>query len=86
MLNQLVLVGRFMGLDDDIMEVALPKGANSTEQETYSIIVGENISKAVFENLKEGDMIGIKGRLTKVGGFQFVKCEKLTFLSSNKNH
>lgn len=84
MLNQVVLVGKFTGLDDDILEISLPKEVGSTEVNTYSIIVGEKISKRALKEIKEGDIIGIRGCLTKVKGYQYIKCEKLTFLSRNK--
>lgn len=93
MLNQIVLVGRTTKI--------VKNGRNCTLQietaRSYKNIEGEyekdyfkvtltgGIAERAREYLKIGDLVGIKGRLESKGELIKIICEKLTFLSSNRD-
>ena len=99
MLNQLTLVGRIIrsGKDDagSIITIKVPR-AYKNEEGIYEVdifdihILADNMMKNVAEYCKEGDLIGIKGRLQmykyesdgKKMRKTLILAEKITFLSS----
>ena len=97
MLNQMVLVGRIAneiekeeGTKAKII-IAVPRNFKNTdgEYETDFIpcVLSGGIATNVIEYCKQGDLVGIKGRVqcTKINDENAIEliAEKLTFLSSN---
>lgn len=84
MLNQIVLVGKVNSLDDDMLEIKVsrPEGSYIPADEFW-VVLSDNISEKVHEYIKEGDTVGIKGRLENWKGKILIKAEKVTFLSTN---
>lgn len=56
------------------------------ENDYIPVELTDNIGNNVFEYCKQGDLVGIKGRLScKDSNLIQIIAEKVTFLSSNKN-
>lgn len=84
MLNQIILVGKVNSLDDNMLEVKVSRPENSCiSADEFWVVLSDNISERVHEYIKEGDTVGIKGRLENWKGKVIIKAEKVTFLSAN---
>lgn len=95
MLNQVVIVGRIKSFDYETnrIYVAVPRSYKNEngEYDTDLIpvkIVIDNIWSNTTEYCKESDIIGVKGRLSRIDTdpdqtLSFI-AEKITFLSSKK--
>lgn len=92
MLNQLVLVGR---LTDDVKKeeeravITLAvsrsyKNANGEyDTDLIPVILNGSIATNTMEYCKKGDVIGVKGRVTRLENEELsIVAEKVTFLSS----
>ena len=97
MLNQIVLVGRLTGeprrSEDDrkvIITLAVPRSYKNTEgvYETDYIpcVLWNGIANNALEYCRQGDVIGVKGRLQNDGPNVNVIAEKITFLSSKPSN
>ena len=98
MLNQLVLVGRLVS-DPQINEtennkkvcnltLAVPRSYKNENGEYDTdfipcVLLG-NIASTTTEYCKKGDLIGIKGRVARLGNEELeIMVDKVTFLSNN---
>ena len=102
MLNQVILVGRLTkdlevkeledGRARGILTLAIPRSYKNAEGEYETdfveCIVWDSIAKNTNEYCKQGDIIGVKGRLETVNNddkyITNIIAEKVTFLSSRK--
>ena len=98
MRNQVVLVGRLVGnpiLEENEKKVcnitlAVPRSYKNDEgiydTDFIKCILWNSIAEHTVEYCNKGDVIGVKGRLTCLGGSELqVVAEKITFLSNYKN-
>ena len=94
MLNQLIIVGR---LTKDIefeenkakLTLACPRPFKNDDgmydTDFIDCVLWNNLAKTTAEYCKKGDIVGIKGRLSKLPNEETkVIAEKVTFLSSKK--
>ena len=86
MLNQLVIMGRIKSMEGNKIILSIQKQFKNKDGEYDNDIIELNISdemaKNIEEHLKEGDLLGIKGKIET--GNKIV-IEKLTFLSSKES-
>ena len=99
MINQLILVGRLMNnlelkeiqnKKKVVITLGIPRSYRNTDGEYDTDFVSVTLLGQIAENTVEycrkGDLIGIKGRLTRLNGEKMrVVAEKVTFLSSKRN-
>lgn len=100
MLNQVIIVGRLTcmpevrtlpnGKKETLITVAVPrsyKNADGTyDTDFIKCVLWNGIAETTTEYCKQGDIIGVKGRLQKEQrGNLRVIAEKVTFLSSKTN-
>ena len=100
MLNQVVIVGRLVskpiveenenGRKISEITLAVPRSFKNAEgiYETDFIkcTLWNGIAENTVEYCNKGDLIGVKGRLERLGGNELqVIAEKVTFLANNKN-
>ena len=96
MLNQVVLVGRLAKEPTQVNEgkaiitLAVPnsfKNANGEYDTNFiDIVLWNGIATNTMEYCKQGDIIGVKGRIQRLEGQDLqIVAEKITFLSSKKN-
>lgn len=92
MLNQVILVGRILEINEDNTLNILVNRCYKNEEGEYEtdkikIYIWRNISENVKENCNVGDVIGIKGRIQidKINGEMRIIAERITFLASKKN-
>lgn len=97
MLNQIVLVGRITS-DLEINEVNNKKVATITlavprsfkningeyETDFVPVTLWNGIAENTAEYCKQGDLVGVKGRIQAKDGKIEIVADKLTFLSSKK--
>ena len=99
MLNQIVLVGRLVQ-DPEIKEtengnkvsyitLAVPRsyknGDGIYETDFITCRIWNNIADNVKKHCEKGDLVGIKGRVTKLNNEDLeIVAEKVTFLSKRK--
>lgn len=84
MLNQIILVGKVSSLDDDILEVKVSRPKDSyISADEFWVMLSDDMSNQMHKYTKEGDTIGIKGRLENWEGKTVIKAEKITFLTTN---
>lgn len=84
MLNQIILVGKVSSLDDDILEVKVSRPKDSyISTDEFWVMLSDDMSNQMHKYTKEGDIVGIKGRLENWEGKTVIKAEKITFLSTN---
>ena len=92
MLNQIVLVGRISKISTNnektIVRVSIPRSFKNEEgiyeNDIIPVQLEGQIAKSTIEYCRQGDIIGIKGRLQNDINRVVVKAEKVTFLSSRK--
>lgn len=99
MLNNYILVGRIAenieikeieGKKVGILKVSVPRCFKNTEGDydvdIIDLEVYDNIAENVSNYCKKGDVVGAKGRISKLEGEELkLVVEKVTFLSSKKN-
>ena len=92
MLNQIVLVGRISKISTNnektTVRVSIPRSFKNEkgiyENDIIPVQLEGQIAKSTIEYCRQGDIIGIKGRLQDDINRVVVKAEKVTFLSSRK--
>lgn len=96
MLNQVILVGRIISLEDQenntILSIAIPRPFKNENGEYETDFINCKLLGGIATNTKEyckkGDIVGVKGRIQSVkmasGNAIEVAVEKITFLSSSK--
>lgn len=97
MLNQIVLVGRIVsdpqinetknGKKESIITLAVPRSYKNLDGEYdtdfVDCVLYEGIAINTAEYCRSGDLIGIKGRVSRLNGEKLkLVAEKVTFLSS----
>lgn len=98
MLNQIILVGRLTsdievvkdenGAKYAVITLAIPRSFKNADGEYdtdfISTIAYDNIAINTSEYCKKGDIVGVKGRVSKISQDSEMKitAEKITFLSS----
>ena len=107
MLNQIVLVGRLVqdpgikelenGIKTSYIILAIPRNYKNSEGIYETDFIPVKLYKGIVEDIteycKKGDVIGVKGRVQRVGGNDYtcnaypileIVAERVTFLSSRK--
>lgn len=99
MLNQTLVVGRMVNepvLEENengkkvcVVTLAVPRSFKNSEGEYdtdyIDVTLWDKIASNTIEYCKQGDVLGIKGRLQKLKGNSLqVVAEKVTFISSKK--
>lgn len=93
MLNQVVLVGRLKEVkyEDEVnvgFTLVVPRSYKNIdgiyEEDRIPVYISGSIAKNFKEYCKEGDLVGIKGRVQEKDGKIDIIAEKITFLSSKK--
>ena len=87
MLNQFIVVGRIdtINKEDDktLLVIKVPRSYKNEngeyESDTIKIQVYNNISEAINDYCKHGDIVGVKGRIQEDN---ILIAEKVSFLSS----
>lgn len=87
MLNQVVMVGRLVK-DPTKEELVLLVPRNYKNKEgLYDediFVIHHKMPSIVEQNIQEGDLVGVKGKLETENNEIKIKAEKITFLSSRK--
>ena len=95
MLNQMILVGRVANLEVNyegkaILMLAVPRSFKNAYGEFETDILKCRLYGAIATNTKEycrnGNIVGVKGRLQSGDGSMIAIAEKVTFLSSKPNN
>lgn len=88
MLNQVVLVGRIITIENNNVMINVPRNYKNEEgiyeNDIFKINVIDNIFKNVKEYCMKGDLIGIRGRIESQENTIIIKAEKITFLNTRK--
>ena len=83
MLNQVVMVGRLVK-EPTKEELVISVSRNYKNKDSNIVKVYHNMPSIVEQNIQEGDLIGIKGKLETENNEIKIVGEKITFLSSRK--
>lgn len=98
MLNQIVLVGRLTNIKKDneenntIVSVVVPqtfKNENGEYDNNYiDIVMSGNVASNVINYCKNGDLIGIKGKVQRLDNTKEIEiiADRVTFLTSGKEN
>lgn len=98
MLNQVVMVGRITGQPNlekkedgskyTNIKIAVPRSYKNEEgiydTDFIDCVLCSSLAENAVEYCKQGDLVGIKGRLQNNDNILNVVAEKLTFLSSSR--
>lgn len=88
MLNQFVLVGRVTKIEQEEVNIAVPRNYKNSEgvydTDFITIIVKESINEQMQTYCQKGDLIGVKGRIACLNNNLELVAEKITFLASKK--
>ena len=87
MLNYVVMVGRLMKEPTKEELVLLVPRNYKNKDGLYDediFVIHHKMPSIVEQNIHEGDLIGVKGKLESENNEIKIKAEKLTFLSSRK--
>lgn len=87
MLNQVVVVGRLVKeptKEELVISVTRNYKNEDGEYDSDIMKINHKISSIVEQNIHEGYLVGVKGRLETENNEIKIKAEKLTFLSSRK--
>ena len=89
MLNQAVVVGRIHYMEQGILTLAVPRSYKNVdgeyETDYINVTLMGSIGKNVLEYCKNGDLVGVKGRLQGGLNTMSLVAEKVTFLSNKKS-
>lgn len=88
MLNQVVMVGRLVKEPTkEELVISVTRNYKNKEGKYDSDImkIHHKISSIVEQNIHEGDLVGVKGRLESENNEIKIKGEKLTFLASKRS-
>ena len=87
-MNQFVLVGRIVKLEQEKVNIAVPRNYKNSEgvydTDFITIIVKESINEQMQTYCQKGDLIGVKGRIACLDNNLELVAEKITFLASKK--
>ena len=87
-MNQFVLVGRIVKLEQEKVNIAVPRNYKNSEgvydTDFITIIVKESINEQMQTYCQKGDLIGVKGRIARLDNKLELVAEKITFLASKK--
>ena len=87
-MNQFVLVGRIVKLEQEKVNIAVPRNYKNSEgvydTDFITIIVKESINEQMQTYCQKGDLIGVKGRIAYLDNNLELVAEKITFLASKK--
>ena len=90
MVNSVMLVGRLVKLNNDIMTLLVNRNFKNENGEYDSDEIKCVISGGLLDNVKEyvknNDIVGVRGRLEIKEDELIVIAEKISFLSSNKTN
>ena len=87
MLNQVVMVGRLVKEPTKEELVILVPRNYKNEEGLYDedvFLINHKMTSIVEQNIHEGDLVGVKGKLETENNEIKIKAEKITFLSSTK--
>lgn len=86
MLNQAVIVGRIHSIDYDTVTITVPRNYKNIDGEYDTDFINARLVGDIRENVskycKNGDLVGIKGRLESGLNTMYLMAEKVTFLSN----
>ena len=89
MLNQAVIVGRVHSIGHDTVTIAVPRNYKNEQGEYDTDFITAKLVGSIKENVskycKNGDLVGIKGRLESGFDAIYLMAEKVTFLSSKSD-
>lgn len=89
MLNQSVVVGRIHSMGNGILTLAVPRSYKNEqgeyETDYIDVTLLGSIKQNVLEYCKNGDLVGVKGRLQGGLNTMSLVAEKVTFLSNTKS-
>ena len=87
MVNSVMLVGRFVKLENDTIVLSIPSNSKNENGEWYAYNISCSISGSLLENTKKyvsvGNIVGIRGHFEDNN---MVVVEKITFLSGGKEY
>lgn len=87
MLNQVIMVGRLVKepTKEELL-LLVPRNYKNKDGEYDEdiFVIHHKMPSIVEQNIQEGDLIGVRGRLETENNEIKIKAEKLTFLSSRK--
>jgi len=88
-MNTLIIVGRIDKINDDKIDIAVARNYKNEEgiyeKDIIPCLLKNFMKDNINEYCKEGDLIGVKGRLEKRDSL-IVIAEKVTFLSCKKDN
>lgn len=93
MLNQIILVGRVVSIttptNKTLLKIAIPRSFKNADGEYESDLIDitlyNTIAQTSADYLKQGDLIGIKGRLQNTpDNNHTIIADKITFLSTQQ--
>lgn len=89
MLNQTVIVGRIYSIGKGTVIIAVPRSYKNEqgeyETDYIDVTLLGSIEKNVAEYCRNGDLVGVKGRLQGGLNTMSLVAEKVTFLSNTKS-
>lgn len=94
MLNSVVLIGRIIEIGDFIedkvkVKISVPRSVKNEEGEYVNdiieVILQGNIAANTTEYVKNGDLVGIKGRIQVELSTMEIIADKVTFLSTENS-
>ena len=88
MLNQAVLVGRVVKIENEVMTLAVPRnfknGDGIYEFDCIPCVLWKGIADSVKNNCKKNDFVGIKGWLSATNNKLKLIAEKITYFSTKE--
>ena len=87
MLNQVVMVGRLVKEPTkEELVILVPRNYKNKEglYDEDIFLINHKMTSIVEQDIYEGDLVGVKGKLETENNEIKIKAEKITFLSSRK--
>ena len=87
MLNQVVMVGRLVKEPTkEELVILVPRNYKNKDglYDEDIFVIHHKMTSIVEQNVHEGDLVGVKGKLESENNEIKIKAEKITFLSSRK--
>ena len=87
MLNQVVMVGRLVKEPTkEELVILVPRNYKNKEglYDEDIFVIHHKMTSIIEQNVHEGDLVGVKGKLESENNEIKIKAEKITFLSSRK--
>lgn len=86
MLNQVVMVGRLVKEPTkEELVLLVPRNYKNKEGDEDIFVIHHKMTCIVEQNIQEGDLVGVKGKLEIENNEIKIKAEKITFLSSKNS-